>query len=273
MASSYFGIKPSAGSVLTSRSYRVLWSEKVTRRSRTPVQPADCGTCDCREASQTLSDVEVVRRVREGETALFEVLMRRYNQRLYRVARAIVKDDAETEDVMQQAYVNAYMHLGQFAEKASFSTWLTKIAVHEALARSRRRGASERHIVSASGDDTVSDIPTRAPDPEHQAFATELRSLLESAVDRLPEDHRIVFTLREIEGLSTAETAESLGISEDNVKARLHRARAQLRDDLLARTGATTSGAFQFHLSRCDRVVAGVLEKIAAARAGHGLGT
>jgi RNA polymerase sigma-70 factor (ECF subfamily) len=107
------------------------------------MQSADCGTCPCREPSHGLSDVEVVRRVRGGETALFEILMRRYNQRLYRVVRAILKGDGEVEDVMQQAYVNAYVHLDQFAERASFSTWLTKIAVHEALARSRRRGAAE----------------------------------------------------------------------------------------------------------------------------------
>jgi RNA polymerase sigma-70 factor (ECF subfamily) len=231
------------------------------------MQPVDCGTCVCREQSQALSDVEVVRRVRDGETALFEILMRRYNQRLYRIARAILKDDGETEDAMQQAYLNAYANLEQFAEKASFSTWLTKIAVYEALARSRRHGAAERHTVSESSEEAISHTPTRAPDPEHQAFATELRRLLESAVDSLQQHHRIVFMLRAIEGLSTAESAESLGISEDNVKTRLSRARALLRDHLLARTGAATSGAFQFHLSRCNRVVAGVLERIAAARA------
>ena len=231
------------------------------------MQPVDCGTCVCREQSQALSDVEVVRRVRAGETALFEILMRRHNQRLYRVARSILKDDGETEDVMQQAYLNAYLNLDQFAGKAPFSTWLTKIAVHEALARSRRRVAVECHTVPESGDAAMSHIRTPAPDPEHQAFATELRSLLESAVNNLQEDHRTVFTLRKIEGLSTAETAECLGISQDNVKTRLHRARALLREDLLARTGAATSGAFQFHLSRCDRVVAGVLEKITTARA------
>src|SRR5712691_3121760 len=98
-----------------------------------------CGTCACRESSQALSDVEVVRRVLQGETALFEILMRRYNQRLYRVARAILRDDAEAEDVMQQAYVNAYLHLDQFENRATFSTWLTKIAVYDALARARRR--------------------------------------------------------------------------------------------------------------------------------------
>ncbi len=234
------------------------------------MEAVDCGTCTCREPGQALSDVEVVRRVRDGETALFEILMRRYNQRLYRVARAILRDDGEAEDVMQQAYVNAYVHLDQFAERASFSTWLTKIAVYEALARSRRRGA-ELHGAFESGEDIMTRIQERSPDPEHQAFATELRSLLESAVDSLPEPHRIVFTLRQIEGLSTAETAECLGISEENVKTRLHRARAVLRDDLFARTGAATSSAFQFHLSRCDRVVAGVLDKITAAGAGHGL--
>jgi len=232
------------------------------------MQAEDCGTCTCRELGQALSDVEVVRRVREGETALFEILMRRYNQRLYRVARAILKDDAEAEDVMQQAYLNAYMHLDQFAERAAFSTWLTKIAVYEAIARSARPGAAASRTSVESGEDAMVHIQDSQPDPEHQAFATELRSLLESAVEGLPEPHRIVFTLRQIEGLSTTETAECLDISEENVKTRLHRARALLRADLLARAGAVTSGAFQFHLSRCNRVVAGVFEKISAAREG-----
>jgi RNA polymerase sigma-70 factor, ECF subfamily len=231
---------------------------------------ADSGTGDCRDPSQALPDVEVVRLVIAGETGLFEILMRRYNQRLYRVARAILKDDAEVEDVMQQAYVNAYVHLDQFAERASFSTWLTKIAVHEALARARRRNASGFHGGAGPGDDTMTHVRERAPDPEHQAFATELRSLLESAIDSLPERHRVVFTLREIEGLSTAETAECLGITEENVKTRLHRARAMLRDDLFARTGAATPDAFRFHLSRCNRVVTAALEMIAAARSDHG---
>lgn len=237
------------------------------------MQAVDCGTCACREPSQALSDVEVVRRVRDGETVLFEIIMRRYNQRLYRVARAILKDDSEAEDVMQQAYVNAYVHLDQFAEQAAFSTWLTKIAVYEALARSRRRGPNALHAVFDAGEDTMTHIQTTAPDPEHQAFAAELRHLLESAVDGLPDHHRIVFTLREIEGLSTAETAECLGISEENVKTRLHRARTMLRDDLFARTGAATAGAFQFHLSRCNRVVARVFERISAGISRHGLET
>lgn len=237
------------------------------------MQEVDCGTCACREPSQALSDEEVVRRIRDGETTLFEIIMRRYNQRLYRVARAILKDEGEAEDVMQQAYVNAYAHLDQFAGKAAFSTWLTRIAVYEALARSRRRRATEVRGVFEPGEDTMAQIQTSAPNPEHQAFATELKTLLESSIDSLREHHRIVFTLREIEGLSTAETAECLGVSEDNVKTRLHRARALLRGDLFARTGGASAGAFQFHLSRCDRVVSGVLEKITAAGTVHGLRT
>lgn len=237
------------------------------------MEAEDCRTCACREQGQALSDAEVVRRVRDGETALFEILMRRYNQRLYRVARTILRDDGEAEDVMQQAYVNAYVHLDQFAGRASFSTWLTKIAVYEALARSRRRGATASRAVFESGEDTMANIHASAPTPEHQALATELKTLLESAIDGLPEHHRLVFTLRDIEGLSTAETAACLGISEENVKTRLHRARALLRDDLFARTGAVTSGAFQFHLSRCNRVVAGVFEKINAAGADRGVDT
>jgi RNA polymerase sigma-70 factor (ECF subfamily) len=237
------------------------------------MQAVDCSTCTCRDPNEALSDVEVVRRVREGETGLFEILMRRYNQRLYRIARTILNDDGEAEDVMQQAYLNAYLHLDQFAERASFSTWLTKIAVYEAIARSQRRTAARPNPDFESGERAMTHVRESRPDPEHQAFATELRSLLESAIDSLPEHYRIVFTLRQIEGLSTAETAQSLEISEDSVKTRLHRARALLQDDLLERAGAATSEAFQFHLSRCNRVVAGVLEKITAATAEHGLRT
>ncbi len=217
------------------------------------------------QPSGTVPDAELVRRIRNGETALFELLMRRYNARIYRVARAILRDDSEAEDVMQQAYANAYLHLEQFAGRASFATWLTRIAVHEAIACSRRRGrAAELDAPIESVDATAHDVRGTAPNPEHQAFAAELKTLLESAVDALPESHRLVFMLRDVEGLSTAETAECLEISEENVKTRLHRSRAMLRNDLFERTGAVTSSAFQFHLSRCDRVVAGVMAKVVA---------
>jgi RNA polymerase sigma-70 factor, ECF subfamily len=212
------------------------------------------------EAWEALPDEEVVRRVLEGEGALFELLMRRYNQRLYRVARAIVRDEAEAEDVMQQAYVSAYTHLAQFERRARFSTWLTRIAVHEALARRRRR---ERITEMDAMPETGGELWTsKGPDPEQQALTGELRRALEASVDALPESHRSVFVLRDVEGLSTAETAECLGLSEDNVKTRPSRSRAMLRRELLARAGGATPDVFSFHLSRCDRVVAAVLERL-----------
>ena len=212
-----------------------------------------------------LSDEEVVRRVRAGETGLFEVIMRRYNQRLYRVARAIVRDDAEAEDVTQQAYVNAYRHLDQFASRAMFSTWLTKIAVHEALARARQRGRfDQQEAVDDWEGDAMGALKSQGPDPERQAFAGELRGLLESAIEALPEHYRAVFVMREIEGMSTAESAECLDITEETAKTRLHRARGLLRDALYERAGIQSAAAFSFAAPRCDRVVAAVFEQIEA---------
>ena len=209
--------------------------------------------------SATLSDEEIVSRVLEGDTPLFEVLMRRHNQRVYRAARAILRDDREAEDVMQEAYVNAYTHLAQFDRRAKFSTWLTKIAVYEALARARRRGRYEPL------DDPTREIfmpTTPLPDPERQAFGHELGGLIESAVDNLGDGYREVFMLRHVEGLSTAETADALGVSEDVVKTRLTRARHAIQKDLLDRTGAATVSAFTFGQARCDRIVAAVLGRL-----------
>jgi RNA polymerase sigma-70 factor (ECF subfamily) len=215
------------------------------------------------EQWNTLSDEQVVAQVLEGQTALFEILMRRYNERVYRVVRAIVRDEQESEDVMQQAYVNAYAHLRQFGGRARFSTWLTRIAINEALARVRRRGKYEPF------DEDLSDVEpfmtqTPAGNPERQALTGEWRTLLEAAIDGLPDGAREVFVMREVEGLSTAEVAESLGVSEDVVKTRLSRARAGLRRVLMEQTGAATPDLFRFHAPRCDRVVAQVLERIAA---------
>jgi RNA polymerase sigma-70 factor, ECF subfamily len=208
-----------------------------------------------------MPDDEVVRRVCHGETALFEVLMRRYNRRLYRIARAVVKDEHEAEDVMQQAYVNAFTHLRQFEGRAQFSTWLSRIAIHEALGRRRRARPTESLDTDGDGE-PMETLSSSAPDPERQAYAGELRHLLESSVDALPEHYRMVFMLRDVEGLSTAETAEGLDIGEEAVKTRLHRARAMLRRELYDRAGATSGEAFHFHLTRCDRVVAAVFARL-----------
>lgn len=219
-------------------------------------------------AFQTLSDEEVVGRVLAGETELFEILMRRYNQRLYRVARSILADDGEAEDVMQDAYVRAYSHLGQFAGRARFSTWLTRIAVYEAMARVRR-GRRLVHIedLPHREEGAMTLVSSSERDPEQQAIQRDLQAVLEAAVGNLPESFRTVLMLRDIEGLSTAETAECLGIGEPLVKTRLHRARAALRQELESRSRAALAGSFPFHLSRCDRVVAAVFERI---RAGEG---
>jgi RNA polymerase sigma-70 factor (ECF subfamily) len=210
-------------------------------------------------STSALPDEAIVSRVLDGDRPLFEVLMRRHNQRVFRAARAILRDDREAEDVMQDAYVKAYAHLNQFDRRARFSTWLTKIAVHEALARLRR------HRRYAPLDAAVMETlmpSTPPPDPERQAFGRELGRLIESAVDRLGDGYREVFMLRQVEGLSTAETAEVLGVSEDVVKTRFSRARHALQQDLLDRAGAATPDAFTFGQARCDATVAAVLARI-----------
>ena len=214
-------------------------------------------------ASEPLSDEAVVRRVLAGETALFEIIMRRYNQRLYRIARGILRDDAEAEDVMQDAYVRAYSHLSQFAGRSRFSTWLSRIAIHEALARARRRTRID-HLGSAdanAGDDEMN-LTATSPNPEEQTSTSELGKALETAILAIPQQYRLVLMMRDVEQLNTSETAAALEISEENVKVRLHRARALVRKELFARAGAEAASAFGFMGVRCDRVVATVLETI-----------
>ena len=215
----------------------------------------------------SLSDAEIVLRVRAGDGALFEILMRRHNQRIYRVARAVVKDESEVEDVMQQAYFNAYTHLDQFEERSQFSTWLTRITLNEAFGRRRKMRQSEalgtmRSHEDIDSGDVMETVTSSQPDPERQAYAQELHRVLEEAVDALPETYRTVFMLRDIEGLSTSETSEGLGLGDEAVKTRLHRARAMIRRSVTARLGDAATGAFQFHAPRCDRVVAAVLARI-----------
>lgn len=210
----------------------------------------------------TLSDEEVVERVLAGEKALFEIIMRRYNQRLYRVSRSILGNDTEAEDVMQDAYVRAYTHLRQFDHRAKFSTWLTKIAVHESLARMRLRRRLVEIDSLTETDEVNMTLASGAPSPAQEALTETLRIVLEAVVDALPQIYRSVFVLREIEGMSITETAESLSISEQTVKVRLHRARARLRKDIYARTGAATASAFEFMGARCDQMVATVMKKL-----------
>ncbi len=230
------------------------------------METAGLGTAAGAPAS-AMPDAEIVRRVRAGDRALFEILMRRHNQRIYRAARSVVKDEDEVEDVMQQAYVNAFLHLDQFEERSQFSTWLTRIALNEAFARRRkmRRTAQLTEAPPAFDEDRgaiMDTITSPLPDPERQAYAQEIHRLLEEAVDALPEAYRSVYMLRDVEGLSTSETEDGLGLREEVVKTRLHRARAMIRRSLAARVGASSASAFQFQAPRCDRVVAAVLDRI-----------
>ena len=216
--------------------------------------------------STELTDGTIIRQVLDGQTAMFELLMRRYNERVYRAARAIVRDEDEAEDVMQQAYVNAFTHLRQFNGSAQFPTWLTRIAVNEALARLRRGGRYTAFDENGASVESLMPMPPMQ-NPERHAFAGELRDLLEWAIDTLPDGMREVFVLREVEGLSTSEVAECLGVSEDVIKTRLSRGRAALRRVLLERTGGSAPEAFRFERPRCDRVVQHVLARIAGQRA------
>src|SRR5919106_4830749 len=198
------------------------------------------------DQSLAMSDEEVIADVLDGRTALFEVLMRRHNERVYRAARAIVRDEAEAEDVMQQAYVNAFANLRQFNRQAQFSTLLTRIVVNESLARVRRKQRYAPFEEERSNVDAFMKRDTPR-DPEREAASGELRILLESAIDRLPDGAREVFMLRDVEGMSTAEVATALGISDDAVKTRLSRARTALRHDLMERTRSSAPEAFRFY--------------------------
>jgi RNA polymerase sigma-70 factor, ECF subfamily len=209
-----------------------------------------------------ISDEEVVRRVVGGERELFELLLRRYNQRVYRAVRAVLRNPDDAEDVMQQAYVNAYRHLHQFEGRSSFATWLTRIALREAGARNRKTASLLYVVPEPGGENTMNEFPEPGPDPEARAVAGDLMQHVEAEVAALPEIYRSVLLLREVEGLSTDETAACLEVSAEVVKTRLHRARTMLRDALARRASVGLKTIFSFGSHRCDRVVARVMEQI-----------
>ncbi|MFL6193028.1 MAG: RNA polymerase sigma factor [Thermoanaerobaculia bacterium] len=212
-------------------------------------------------APPTLSDEEVVARVLAGDLSQFEILMRRYNQRLFRVSRGILADDAEAEDVVQEAYLRAFRELASFRGEALFSTWLTRIACHEALARAQKR----RRLVSLSpvqGGGEPPEPPSETIGPEREQENRELHAVLQEAVEILPDPLRSVFCLREIEGLSTEETADLLGLTVENVRVRLHRAKRGLRQTLDQRIGQEVRRLYLFDGARCDRVVTAVFARL-----------
>jgi len=202
-------------------------------------------------------DEALVDRVLGGDIQVFELLMRRNNQRLYRTIRSLVSDEDDVEELMQQAYVLAFTRLGQFAKGARFSTWLLRIGLNEALQRIRRD-----HRWPRAAPEVLEEEPSMNATPEQRLAGAQLNRLLEQLVDELPESHRSVLVLREVQQLSTSEVAELLDLTPDNVKQRLSRAKAMLRTALEERTGASLTELYPFEAPRCDRVVAGVLGRL-----------
>jgi RNA polymerase sigma-70 factor (ECF subfamily) len=210
-------------------------------------------------------DEDILRRIAAGEQDAFELLMRRYNRPLYRTARAILKDDAEAEDALQEAYLLAFRNLAKFRGESSLLTWLTRIVVNGAIARSRKTARTAEIIEFGSEPDWDDESAEAAMDkdpaeqPDQAAQRGEVRRLVEKKIDALPEAFRIVFMLRGVEELTVEETAASLGIPEATVRTRFFRARSMLRESLSREIDFATEGAFAFDGGRCDRIVRQVL--------------
>lgn len=207
-----------------------------------------------------ISDAEIIARVLNGEKDLYAIIVRRYNERLYRVGMSIMNNDAEVEDAMQTAYINAYESLQKFTSRAAFSTWLTRILINECILRLKRR---KRWVLV--NEWLINNIfyPTRTMDvqtPAATMMNSELKQILEDAVRKLPEKYRVVFVMRELENMNVAETQACLNISAANVKVRFNRAKVLLRNTL--NSYYNKEDIFHFHLSCCDRMVERVLEQI-----------
>jgi RNA polymerase sigma factor (sigma-70 family) len=207
-------------------------------------------------------DPSVIRRVAAGDRAAFEGLMRRHNRRLYRIARAILRDDTEAEDALQDAYLDAFRSAAQFRGEAAVSTWLARLVINECLARSRR-DARRRNVIPLipSADATALEaiVADESHAPDLAADRAHLRAILERRMDELPETFRLVFILRSVEELSVEETAQCLGLPQETVRSRHFRARGLLREALARDIDLAERDVFEFGGERCDRVIAKVL--------------
>jgi RNA polymerase sigma-70 factor, ECF subfamily len=216
-------------------------------------------------------DAELVRRALARDDAAFREIMERYNRRLYRVARSILRNDGEAEDVVQEAYVNAFTHLDSFRGESSLATWLSRIAINEALGRLRRARLAADLNSSETGRSEAQIIQFphsgAADDPERTMAQREILQLVERAADNLPEIFRIVFVARVIEGMSVEETAELLGLQPETVKTRLHRARRLVREQLDEQIGPVLMDAFPFAGKRCERLTEAVMRRLVLAGA------
>jgi len=226
-------------------------------------------------AYAALPEDRIVALARAGDREAFRAIMQRCNQRLFRIARAVVRDDADAEDVLQEAYLSAYRHLGEFRGDARLSTWLTRIVINQALGRLRARRRDDV-IVELRADASETAAPAageamdddRVESPEAGAMREQLRRLLERKIDALPLAFRTAFILREVEEMTIEEAAECLAIPPATVRTRVFRARALLRASLAEEMDVATGDVFAFAGARCDRIVAGVLARLAAGEAG-----
>ena len=212
---------------------------------------------------QLLDDEKVIRSVLAGNKNDYELIMRRYNDRLYRIGISITKNDSAVEDIMQETYLKAYKQLQSFKGQSKFSTWLTRIMINESLAKVKQ----DKRLVqySESDDETTSTadrslLMSNKETPEKQMLQKELGNILEHAIGSLPQKYRTVFVMREVEEMSIQETAQCLKITNENVKVRLHRAKELLKTNIMSISG--TPEIFPFYKTRCDRVVNFVLQRI-----------
>jgi RNA polymerase sigma-70 factor (ECF subfamily) len=211
------------------------------------------------------SDSELVRRARARDEAAVRAIMQSNNRRLFRLARGILRNDGEAEDVVQEAYVRAFTHLDQFHGDSSLSTWLSRIAINEALGRLRRQrpGVEWSSLPQGTIEAQIIQFPlASAVDPEKSMAQREIQHVVEHAIDELPEAFRIVFITRVIEGMNVEETADILGLKPETVKTRLHRARTMLRDNVERKIGPVVMHAFPFAGRRCECLTGAVLKRL-----------
>ncbi len=217
-------------------------------------------------AAEKLDDEKLVQRARERDEAAVRAITQRYNRRLFRVARSILRDDAEAEDVVQETYVRAFTGLEHFRGDAAFGTWITRIAMNEALGRLRKRRPTvdwETYGENRTQAEIINfPISVASNDPERIMAQAEIRAVLEHAIDELPDAFRAVFVARIVEGMSIEETADLFGLRAETVKTRLHRARNLLRDALDKQLGPALTSTFPFDGRRCERMTEQVVSRL-----------
>jgi RNA polymerase sigma-70 factor, ECF subfamily len=222
-----------------------------------------------RALAETLNDEDLVRLARARDEAAVRAITRRYNRRLFRIARSILRNDAEAEDVVQETYVRAFTGLDMFRGDAAFGTWITRIAMNEALGRLRRRRPTvdwETYGANRNQAEIIH-FPASAAssDPEKTMAQSEVRAVLERAIDELPDAFRAVFVARVVEGMSVEETSDLFGLQTETVKTRLHRARVLLRAELDKQLGPALTSSFPFGGRRCERMTETVVHRICGA--------